>query len=98
MMSRSKLIVCYDIAEPKRLRRVFRIMRGFGDALQYSVFTCDLSAKERVLLEGALVEAINEKEDRVLIIDAGPAEGRGSAAFRLIGRQEVPEPRQAIVV
>lgn len=97
-MSRSRLVVCYDISDPKRLRRVFKIMRGFGDALQYSVFTCDLSRSEQVLLETELVEAINEKRDRILIIDLGPSDGRGSRCLKILGRQQEPRPRQAILL
>ena len=48
---RNRHIVAYDVSDPARLRRVHRKMNGFGDPLQYSVFACDLSAKERVLQE-----------------------------------------------
>ena len=43
---RRRFIVCYDISDPKRLRKMFRKI-GFGDPLQKSMFTCDLSIKER---------------------------------------------------
>ena len=95
---RNRYIVAYDVSDGKRLRRVFRKMNGFGDALQYSVFACDLSAKERVLLEEALREIIDVKEDRVLIIDIGPVEGRGAGVVRTLGRQVQPRPREALVV
>ena len=97
-MPRSRLFVCYDVADSKRLRRMHRLLRGFGDALQYSVFACDLSPKERVLLEMSIVDIINEREDRVMILDGGPAEGRGAEAVRVFGRQEMPETRQAVIV
>ena len=95
---RNRYIVAYDVSDGKRLRRVFRKMNGFGDALQYSVFACDLSAKERVLLEEALRDIIDVKEDRVLIIDIGPVEGRGAGVVRTLGRQVQPRPREALVV
>lgn len=95
---RNRYIVAYDVSDGKRLRRVFRKMNGFGDALQYSVFACDLSAKERVLLEEALREIIDVKEDRVLIIDIGPVEGRGAGVVRTLGRQVQPKQREALVV
>src|SRR5437870_5051974 len=46
---RTCYIVAYDIADPKRLQRVHRTMRGYGDPLQYSVFRCILSPSERIL-------------------------------------------------
>lgn len=95
---RNRYIVAYDVSDGKRLRRVFRKMNGFGDALQFSVFACDLSAKERVLLEEALRDIIDVKEDRVLIIDIGPVEGRGAGVVRTLGRQVKPKQREALVV
>ena len=95
---RNRYIVAYDVSNAKRLRLTFRKMNGFGEPLQYSVFACDLSRKERVLLEEALTEIINVKEDRVLIVDTGPSEGRGGGALRTLGRQIVPEARDVTVV
>ena len=95
---RNRYIVAYDVSDGKRLRRVFRKMNGFGDALQYSVFACDLSSKERVIMEEALTEIINLKEDRVIIIDVGPVEGRGGGVMRALGRQTSPKGREALVV
>ena len=95
---RNRYIVAYDISDGKRLRRVFKKMHGFGDALQYSVFACDLSAKERIIMEEALTEIMDLKEDRVIIIDIGPAEGRGENVVRTLGRQTKPKQREALVV
>lgn len=97
MSGRSTFLVCYDVTDGKRLRRVLRTVRGFGDALQYSVFACELSPGERVLLEEALLEEIDQREDRVLIVDAGPAEGRGARALTVLGKQHRPSPRQATI-
>jgi CRISPR-associated protein Cas2 len=83
---RTRYVVSYDIADPKRLRRVFRTMKGFGDPLQLSVFRCDLSASERVLLIEAISKVINHRDDQVMIIDIGPVEGRGEDRIETIGR------------
>ena len=72
-------------------------MNGFGDPAQYSVFICDLSTKERVLLEEALVEVLNLKEDRALIVDLGPSEGRGAKSLTTL--EKAPDlPRRAAVI
>jgi CRISPR-associated protein Cas2 len=68
-------IISYDIANPKRWRRVFRIMKGYGVWLQLSVFQCRLTRVRVVQLESELREAMNQREDHVLIIDVGPADG-----------------------
>ena len=87
---RNRFIVAYDVSDAKRLRRTFKKMNGFGEPVQYSVFACDLSRKERVLMEEALVEIINLKEARVLIIDTGPVEGRSAEKLATLGRQLKP--------
>lgn len=66
---RNSYLVSYDISDQKRLRRMFKTMRGFGDHLQYSVFRCDLSPQERVLLMEAITPIINHRDDQVLIVD-----------------------------
>jgi hypothetical protein len=43
---RNVYLVTYDICDDKRLRRVFKTMRNWGDHLQYSVFECQLNGAE----------------------------------------------------
>lgn len=83
---RTTYIVCYDIADDKRLRRVFKTCGNFGDHLQFSVFECDLSAAEKVELETALSALIDHHEDQVLFVELGPAEGRGDRVITAIGQ------------
>jgi CRISPR-associated protein Cas2 len=66
-------IVAYDIAAPRRWRKVFRIMEGYGEWVQLSVFQCRLSRQRQIEVRLALDEVINHIEDHVIIIDVGPA-------------------------
>ena len=95
---RNRYLVAYDVSDATRLRRTHHKMKGFGDALQYSVFLCDLSRKELVIMKAALADIINEREDRVIIVDIGPAYGRGTRAIQTLGRQVRPADREALVV
>ena len=95
---RNRFLVCYDVSDSKRLARTYRKMNGFGDPAQYSVFICDLSPKERVLLEEALAEVLNLKEDRALIVDLGPSEGRGSTSLTTLGKARDLPRRAAVIV
>lgn len=95
---RNRYVVAYDVRDPKRLRQTHRKMKGFGDSLQFSVFLCELSAKEKVLLEEALSEIINFKEDQVLVIDLGPVDGHRANAMEALGRQVLPRSREVVVV
>lgn len=91
-------IVTYDICDAKRLRRVFKTMKGFGAHLQLSVFQCDLPAVDLVRMREALGEIINHAEDQVLIIDLGPTEGRPIKSIEAIGRGYELTERKAVVV
>lgn len=83
---RKSFLVCYDIADDKRLRKVFKIMRGYGDHLQFSVFECQLNASDLVLLRAELSAVIHHDKDQVLFVDLGPAEGRGERVIRALGK------------
>lgn len=83
---RQRYIVTYDIGNPKRLRRVFKLMKGYGEHLQFSVFRCDLGPMALARLKGELLEIIHAREDQVLIIDVGPTEGRGAEVFESLGK------------
>jgi CRISPR-associated protein Cas2 len=95
---RTSWLVAYDIANPGRLRRVCRLMLGYGDRVQYSVFRCDLGPTERIELEGRLRKLVHHLEDRVLFVDVGPADGRARGAFQSIGQAYRAEERVALVL
>ena len=95
---RHRFLVCYDVVDPRRLARTYRKMNGFGEPAQYSVFICDLSPKERALLATALTEILNLKEDRVLIVDMGPSEGRGRESFTTMGNARELPRRSAVII
>ncbi len=95
---RQAFVVSYDICCPKRLRRVFRTLRGFGDHVQLSVFRCELSASELVSLRSRLSAEIDHREDQVLFVDVGPVEGRGNTSVTSIGKAYTVPERCAIIV
>ena len=78
-------LVCYDIADDKRLRRVFKTCKNYGDHLQFSVFECDLTPMEKVRLETTLKEIIDPTRDQVMFVRLGPSEGRGDRVITALG-------------
>jgi CRISPR-associated protein Cas2 len=90
-------IVTYDISSPRRWRRVFRIMEGYGDWLQLSVFQCRLGKARLIQLEAQLGEAMHQVEDHVLILDLGPMEGV-TPKVKSLGKAFRPVARQAVIV
>ena len=60
-------IICYDIADPRRLSRLYRKMKGIGIHLQYSVFHCRLAWQKLKELTGEIEKIIDERADDVRI-------------------------------
>lgn len=58
-------IVAYDITSDKRRRKVHKVLSGFGQWTQYSLFELFLSDKELVLLQNKLEKLLNEEKDSV---------------------------------
>ncbi|MFQ5701477.1 MAG: CRISPR-associated endonuclease Cas2 [Acidobacteriota bacterium] len=90
-------LVCYDIRNPKRLRRVHRILKGYGEAWQFSVFFCVLKKIDRVRLQSHLEDQMNLKEDQAMIIDLGSDEKKARGMASVIG-QPLPETESGTVV
>ncbi|MDY6813676.1 MAG: CRISPR-associated endonuclease Cas2 [Pseudomonadota bacterium] len=66
------LLVCYDIGDPVRLRRIHRELKGWGMPVQYSVFYCLLAPGRRRALEAVLRELIDPRRDDVRIYVMAP--------------------------
>ncbi len=94
---RTLYIVAYDIADDRRWRKVFKLMRGYGDRLQYSVFRCALSDRERVELIEKLTNAIKHTEDQVLFFPLGPIGGVDEQRVCAIGRAYQPMRQGAVI-
>lgn len=90
-------IVSYDIRDPRRWRKLFQAMHGFGEWLQLSVFQCRLNKMRALRLEAAIREIVNAKEDHVLIMDLGPAESV-TPRVSSIGKAFAPLERESIIV
>ncbi len=91
-------IVTYDICESKRLRRVFKEMKSWGVHVQYSVFQCVLTEQQRIEMESCLEDIISNGVDQVLVINIGPAEGRGNVAISALGRVFAPKVLDRTVI
>jgi CRISPR-associated protein Cas2 len=95
---RMSYLVCYDISDDKRLRQVFKVMRGYGDHLQYSVFECQLTPMDLARCREQLSEIIHHDDDQVLFVNLGPAEGRGDRVITALGKPYTEIDAPCIVV
>lgn len=59
-------LICYDIRDPKRWRKAYKLLKGYGESLQFSIFRCWLSQRDREKLRWEL-EKILAAEDNLLL-------------------------------
>jgi CRISPR-associated protein Cas2 len=71
-------LVAYDIADPRRLRRVAETCRDFGVRVQKSLFECWLDDDRFAELWSRIEAELDLATDRVnaYTLDAGAARGR----------------------
>lgn len=88
-------LVCYDIADPKRLRKVAKCCEDFGYRKQFSVFLCRVSATDFVRLRSRLYDIISLTADQVLFI---PLTETNLRQMESIGRPTDPHDKNDVVV
>ena len=94
---RTAWLVCYDIRSPSRWRKVYKLLRGYGDHIQLSVFRCVLGRRELAELRKSLEERMSLAKDHVILIDMGPATGRGGRAMLSLGKP-LPEAEESVKI
>ena len=88
-------LVCYDISDHKRLRKVAKVCEDFGYRRQLSVFLVRVSAAEFVRLRTRLYDAINRDEDQVLFL---PICARCPGGIESLGRPTDPAESKDVVL
>jgi CRISPR-associated protein Cas2 len=89
-------LVAYDIANPKRLKKVAKICEDFGVRRQFSVFFCRLQAVDLVRLKSRLYDVINLDQDQVLFV---PLCSRCVSTIEAMGRPiEAADARDVVII
>ena len=88
-------LVAYDIADPKRLRKVAQTCEDFGVRRQYSVFACRLSATDLVRLKSRMYDIIDLKKDQVLFV---PLCERCAGQIEALGRPVEKHDAKDVVI
>jgi len=88
-------MVCYDISDPKRLRKVARACEDYGYRKQLSVFLCRLGTTQYVKLRTRLYDIIDLGADQVLFIPLCP---RCVAGMEAMGRPTDPPEKNDVVM
>ncbi len=60
-------LLSYDIRDPKRWAKAYKLLRGRGDHVQYSVFRLHLSPRQLEELRWRLAEVLTEEDDLLIV-------------------------------
>ncbi|MCY3018315.1 MAG: CRISPR-associated endonuclease Cas2 [Planctomycetota bacterium] len=94
---RNRYLIAYDVADDKRRNRIFKTLMGNGDHVQFSVFLCDLSDVELARIKGSLTEAINQRQDQIIVLNLGPADSPVGIRLECIGMAYSPPARVMVI-
>ena len=95
-MARRRYLVAYDIRDDRRLRSIAGCMESYGTRIQYSVFVCDLSDREMILMRGDVEALMKKSEDSVMVVDLGQA--GDSSRFLFLGHHEKLPSSTAVII
>lgn len=87
--------IAYDIADPRRLRRVERTLAAVGERLHNSLFVCELTAAELSTLQARLAERIDTACD---VLRYTPLCRRDEARLRHLGCSVSPDRADTWIV
>ena len=58
-------VISYDVVEDKRRAKVLKLLKGYGTHVQYSVFECDLDARQLATVKRELRTLTDRHTDSV---------------------------------
>lgn len=64
---KNMIVVAYDITDDKRRGRMVKLLEQYGSRINYSVFECMITHKEKETLIESATEIINPQKDQVAI-------------------------------
>jgi CRISPR-associated protein Cas2 len=65
--SKNWYLVCYDIRCPRRWRKAYKLLQGYGESAQLSIFRCRLSQRDREKLRWELAKILKEEDDLLVV-------------------------------
>ena len=77
-------LICYDIADPRRLQRVHKIIKEFALPFQYSVFRKNTTRREVVKLLTELERIIDPRRDDLRAYPLRPADWHLDAGKKML--------------
>ncbi|MEC4982798.1 MAG: CRISPR-associated endonuclease Cas2 [Oscillatoria sp. PMC 1068.18] len=59
------VVISYDISDDKRRTKMHKILKSYGQWMQYSLFECDLTATQYARLRDRLSKLIKAETDSI---------------------------------
>ncbi|WP_310416239.1 MULTISPECIES: CRISPR-associated endonuclease Cas2 [unclassified Chamaesiphon] len=59
------MVISYDISEDKRRTKIHKMLKSYGQWMQYSVFECDVTDSQYAKLRARLSKMIKPEEDSI---------------------------------
>jgi CRISPR-associated protein Cas2 len=59
------VVISYDISEDKRRTKIHKILKSYGQWMQFSVFECDLTDTQYAKLRSRLRKLIDDEQDSI---------------------------------
>jgi CRISPR-associated protein Cas2 len=59
------MVVTYDVSEDKRRTKIHKVLKSYGQWMQFSVFECELSETEYARLRSRLSKLIKPEQDSI---------------------------------
>lgn len=59
------VVISYDISEDKRRTKIHKILKSYGQWMQFSVFECDLTDTQYAKLRSRLRKLIKDDQDSI---------------------------------
>ena len=98
LSSSRRLYLCsYDVADDKRRTRLFEILKDHGEHVQFSLFLCELTAKEYAGLRSLCRDHVHASEDQLLLLDLGSAGLDWAQCLEVLGKVWSPGVRCHII-
>lgn len=60
-----QVLILYDIAHPKRLNKVAKVILDYGERVQYSIFEAEVGKRQFKKMKERILKIIDEEKDGV---------------------------------
>lgn len=87
-----RTLIAYDVPNDRRRTRLAKVLEGYGDRVQFSVFVVDCSPARMRRLKDAVSDVILNAEDSVLFCDLGLTKQVEDTRFTYIGQSREITP------